>query len=357
MNIKKENLNLLISTLIFSAILFMSIGYSALNKDLTISGDATVLAAQGIKITNITLKEVTNGGYETYSSSLTYNSTNMFVTLPNANSTVTYLIEVTNSDNIYYHLNSIIETSNSNNNIGYEIVDKEAQYFLENSVSELEIKFYHKNTSITETNISLNLNYQFSEVNYRKIDYIRTTGTQWMYTGLMNTGDYIFEDEFLITDTGSGNSTGSWIIGGRVNPDYSLGIFVNNTQVIGAYGTTTQIMTPKVEENKWYEMYFSRERLTIGGINYNLQGEALIPESQIAEIILGGNLLAYDGVSRDNRNMLGMRKYFKVTDATDGTVLRYYIPVMLNDTGKIGYWDEINSQFHENDGTGEFLYP
>ncbi len=353
----KDTLNFLVLAIIFSSVIFMSIGYSALNKDLTISGDATILAAKGIKITDITLLEVTNGGYETYSSTLTYNSSNIFVSLPNPDSTVTYLIQVTNNDNIYYHLNSVIESSISSSNIAYEITNKEAQYFLENSITELEIKFYQKNTPVIDTELSLVLNYEFTEVNYRKIDYIRTTGTQWMYTGLMNTGDYIFEDEFLITDTGSGNSTGSWIIGGRVNPNYSLGIFVNNTQVIGAYGTTTQIMTPKINENVWYEMYFSREKLTIGGTVYNLQNEALIPDDQVAEIILGGNLLAYDGVSKDDRNMIGMRKYFKVTDATNGNLLRYYIPVTLNDTGAIGYWDEINNEFYENDGTGEFLYP
>ncbi len=350
------NFNLLFIFLMFISIMFISIGYSALNTELTISGEALVLA-KGVKITDITLKEATNGGYETYSSLFTGNTSNFFITLPNLDSTVTLLIEVTNYDDIYYHLNSITESTVPSGDIGYEIVDKEAQYFLENSVTVLEIKFFHKNSTVTSTDIVLNLNYDFTEVNYRKIDYIRTTGTQWMYTGLLNTGDYIFEDEFLMIDTGEGNNSGSWIIGGRVDPNYSLGVFVNNIQVIAAYGTTTQVLSPKVSENLWYELYFSRERLTIGGIDYNLTGEKIIPEEKQAEIILGGNLLAYDGVSADNRNMQGMRKYFKVTNAENGELLRYFIPVMLNGTNEIRYWDEITNEFYDNDGTGEFLYP
>ncbi len=357
MKIKMNNLNLFVTFIIFSAIIFMSIGYAALNTELTISGEATVLASKGIKITNITIKETTNGGYETYSSTFSPNSSDFFVTLPNINSSITFLIEVTNDDDIYYHLDLITENNLSNSNIGYEIIDKEAQYFLENSIAELEIKFFHKNTSLTDTNLTLSLEYLFKEVNYRKLEYIRSTGTQWMYLDLMNTGDYIFEDEFLITDTGTGNNSGSWILGGRIDPNYSLGVFVNNTQVIASYGTSSQVMTPNVLENVWYEMYFSRERLTIGGTDYNLTGEAIIPEEKQAELILGGNLLAFDGVSADNRNMQGMRKYFKVTDATTGNLLKYYIPVILNDTNEIGYWDEVNGQFHANNGTGEFLYP
>ncbi len=353
---KKKKLKFLLIVVIFISILFMSVGYSALNTELTISSEA-IVTSQGIKITNVALKEATNGGYETYSPTLTRDSSNFFVTLPNSDSTATFLIEVTNEDDIYYHLDFINETVLSNSNIGYDIVDKEAQYFLENSVTELEITFFHKNGAVTNPDVTLSLEYSFSEVNYRKIDYIRTTGTQWMYTGLMNTGDYIFEDEFLITDVGTGNNTGSWVIGGRVNPNYSLGVFVNNNNIIAAYGTTTQVLSPKINENIWYELYFSRERLTIGGINYNLTGEKLIPETYQAETILGGNLLAYDGVSRDDRNMKGHRKYFKVTDATTGLMLRYYIPVKLNNTNEIGYWDEINNQFYGNDGEDEFLYP
>ncbi len=354
---KTKSLNLLLVFIVFFSVIFMSIGYSALNRNLTISGEAIVYLPPGIRVTNVSLKEATNGGYETYSSSVTGYSSNMFVTLPNANSTVTLIIEVTNNDDIYYHLNSITEIDSSNSDIGYEIVDKEAQYFLENSVTELEIKFFHKNATVTSTDLALNLSYDFTEVHYRKLDYIISDGTQWMYTGLMNTGNYIFEDEFLITDIGEGNNTGSWIIGGRANPSYTLGVFVNNTQVIAAYGTISQNMTPKILENQWYEMYFSMERLTIGGTNYNLTGEKEIPEAYIAELILGGNLLAFDGVSVDDRNMQGYRKYFKVTNGDTGELLRYYVPVKINNTNEIGYWDEVNNVFRRSDGIEEYIAP
>ncbi len=116
-------------------------------------------------------------------------------------------------------------------------------------------------------------------------------------------------------------------------------------------------MTPGVVINKWYEMYFSMDRLTIGGVDYNLTGEREIPEAYKAELIIGGNLLAYDGVSVDNRNMQGKRKYFKVTNAVDGTVLRYYVPAKLDSTGEVGMWELVEDKFYGNDGTGIFLAP
>ncbi len=189
---------------------------------------------------------------------------------------------------------------------------------------------------------------------YEAIEYIESYGGQYIETGLMNTGDYIFEDEFLITDLGVGNNTGSWIVGGRVNPSYSLGVFVNNSQVIAAYGSITKTLYPGIKEDVWYTMYFSRFQLTIGGRNYVVPGQLLIPEEYEAEIIIGGNLLAYDGVSVDNRNMRGQRKYFKITDANTGEVLRHYIPAELIETGEIGMWELIEGKFYGNDGTGEF---
>ncbi len=188
---------------------------------------------------------------------------------------------------------------------------------------------------------------------YEELEYIESFGGQYINTGLLNTGDYIFEDEFFITSTDL-TSTGFWLVGGRVNPNYSLGVFVNSSQIIGAYGTLTQTMYPKVSTNVWTTMYFSRFELNIGGTNYNLKGQTLIPEEYEGEIVLGGNQVAYDGVSKDNRNMIGKRKYFKVTDATTGELIRHYIPVRLNLTGEVGMWDLVEGKFYGNDGTGEF---
>ncbi len=191
---------------------------------------------------------------------------------------------------------------------------------------------------------------------YDPIEYIESDGDQYINTGIYNTGDYIFEDEFLITDLGLSNNDGSWIVGGRVNPNYSMGVFVNTSQVIGAYGAITKTMYPGIKKDTWYKMYFSRFKLTLNTTNYVVNGQLLIPEEYKGEIVIGGNQIAYDGVSRDTRNMKGKRKYFKITDATTGELIRHYVPVQLSD-GEVGMWELVEDKFYGNDGEGSFTLP
>ncbi len=353
-----DTMKIVMMCLVFICVLFMSIGYASLNTELTISGDAVVKAPTGIKITNISLLSSEGGAYATYIPTFTDSMSNISASLPNQDSKITFTVEITNYSDVYYHLNEVRENSNDNSNITYEIKDEEIIYLPGNSTVEVEISFYYINSITSATDISLSSVYMFKDILYQKLEFIESDGGQYIETELYNTGNYIFEDEFLITNLGIGNNTGSWIVGGRVNPNYSLGVFVNSSpQVIAAYGTITQVMSPGVVINEWYEMYFSMDRLTIGGVDYNLTGEKLIPEAYQAEIIIGGNLLAYDGVSVDNRNMQGKRKYFKVTNAADGTVLRYFVPAKLDSTGEVGMWELVEDKFYGNDGTGVFLAP
>ncbi len=222
--------------------------------------------------------------------------------------------------------------------------------------SSLDIGVYDVTCTVTSVaGLSSFISTTFEVVQtYEALEYIESFGDEYIETGLMNTGDYIIEDEFLITDLGVGNSTGSWIVGGRMNPNYSFGVFANNTQVIAAYGSLTKTLLPGIKENVWYTMYFSRFELNIGGRNYVVPGQLLIPKDYEAEVIIGGNLLAYDGVSRDNRNMVGKRKYFKISDANTGELLRHYIPAKLIGTGEIGMWELVEGKFYGNDGSGEF---
>ncbi len=354
--INKKNYNLLYVVgliVVFISILSVSIGYSALNINLTISGDASVTLEKDINITNVVASSMVGGAFETSNSVHTGNSSNIFVTLPNIDSEATFKIEVTNNSDFYLHLTTYTVLGVTNNgSIGYEIIDKEAQYFLENSITEFEIRFFHIGDTVTNTEFNLNLEYEFDFVEYRKLDYITGTGTQWIDTGLMNTGDYIFETEVRQHSFTKGD--GGWIISGRTTASYTLGVFFGTNGLFNGYGGTTTGLAPKPVFNVWYDIYFSRFNLYLNNVSYNVMGKQIIPEAYATTIRLGGATAGWTG-GQDLRHFAGDIKFLKVTNADDGAKLRYFIPVRLNDTGEIGYWEEISGVFYANDGTGEFL--
>ncbi len=125
----------LITFIIFVFITFMSIGYSALNSNLSITADAIVEIQREIKITDMKVLSVEEGAYTTYNPTFTNSTSNISVTLPNENSTITIVVEVSNNTNDNYHLDIIEGSTNNNLNITYEILNKEILYCNPNSVT------------------------------------------------------------------------------------------------------------------------------------------------------------------------------------------------------------------------------
>ncbi len=213
-------------------------------------------------------------------------------------------------------------------------------------------------TSNAGLSYTLNTSLTVKNLEYKILEYIESDGTQYIDTGVMNTGDYIIEDNFLITD--SSKNTGSWLFSGRTVFDYSLGVHISSTQVFNGYGGPSQTYTKYISDNMWYHLYFSRTKMTIWNDSttkdYPVNG-SLIPESYQATILLGGNLAGYRPGTIDNRNFVGKRKYFKITDATTGLLVRDFVPVQLTTTGEYGFWDLVEDKFYANQGTGEFISP
>ncbi len=347
-------MKIVLALTIFVCIVFMSIGYSALNAELKISGEATVRIYDKIEVTNIYVKNTANNAEEAYNSTHTVDTSNMGIILPYENSQMTLVVEITNFSNDIHHLDSVVELSNSNSDITYEIKDKEVLYFPGNSITEIEITFYYNNYTVGNNNINLNLNYNFEKISYQNLEYIVYSGNQYIDSGLVNTGNYIFETEFNLTGyTGDGG----WIVSGRVNSSHTLGVFLGTSGVFSIYGGPSVSRTPVISPNTgWHTFYFSRTQSIISGRNYYVSGQTLIDPAYAANIRIGGATIAYTG-GADTRHFIGYMKKFKITNANTGEILRYFVPAKLNDTGEVGFWDVINNEFYSNDGTEEFLAP
>ncbi len=348
MRIKIITLLLLINI----SIIFMTIGYSALNTNLSISGNANVNKPDTIKISNTTINKQVSGAYLTYTPTFTNNSTNIAVTLPNSESSIILDIEITNDTSDNYHLKDIIKTLDTNPSIEYNFINEDILFFKPNSVSNIQVEIKYKWGLGTMNNSVLNFDYIFKKVNFEKLDYIISTGTQYIDTGVSNTGDYRFESDFLITNYTQGS--GIWIFSGRKVPEYSLGIFVSHAGgVINGYGANNVYYEPKLPLNTWHSLIYSRTENKVGPYTYPVVGGKLIPEAYAANILLGGNVVNYD-LTVDTRHFSGYMKYFKITDVSTNKVIRYFIPVKMVDTNEVLYLEVIDNKFYKNIGTGIF---
>lgn len=91
----------------------ISVGYSALNSTLTISGNATARAKSDIRIIAIKATRLENGAYEKTSPRYTKHTTQIDSTLPNPNSIIEYTITIKNYSNKQYEfVSKDVEQSN-----------------------------------------------------------------------------------------------------------------------------------------------------------------------------------------------------------------------------------------------------
>ena len=119
-NKMKKHLSML---LIFITILGLSIGYSALNTDLSISGEAVIRVDDDIRIIDVKLVDQINGAYEIYNSNYSKYTSTMSVDLPNINSSITYEVTIMNDSPYKYELVNVDRESSTNSNIVYTVTN------------------------------------------------------------------------------------------------------------------------------------------------------------------------------------------------------------------------------------------
>ncbi len=116
----KNKLMVLNFVFIFIIISSISIGYSAFNTDLSISGEAIVRRNAEVRITNIEYLDTESSANENYKSQYSRNYTSMSINLPNNNNRAVYQVTVTNNSAKYFTPGNI-EIKSTNNNVKCEI--------------------------------------------------------------------------------------------------------------------------------------------------------------------------------------------------------------------------------------------
>ena len=112
--------NVLLISLCFLLVMLSSIAYSALNKQLNITGDLIVRAVKDIRITDLKLRDQVTSAYEMYNSKYTVNTVSVSAKFPTLYSAIYYNVTVTNSGDKSMKLIKL-DTSTSNNTVSYSI--------------------------------------------------------------------------------------------------------------------------------------------------------------------------------------------------------------------------------------------
>ena len=327
--------------LIIITILGLSIGYSALNTDLSISGEAKVKVDNDLRITNVKLKSQINGAYEEYNYDYSIDTTSFYLNLPNINSTITYEITVENDSPYKFRLSNIERDGNVN--IVYTIPNLTNNDVIE----EKEIKTYIIQISSTKNSTSglLSLKYNFeryySNVNLGKFakkiiddnggsDYIKSKGIpDYNAVSKANEGIYSISD----------NDGISYYFRGIVDNNYvSFAGFIWRIIRVNGDGTVRMILEDTINDGMTYE-FFSQTTSKL-----NMYYKNSINENEVKYVTdkwYKDNLISYEDMISNSAYCEQARVAYNDTYASGSganmQLYTEYVPRLTCDTDKNGY--------------------
>lgn len=174
---------------------------------------------------------------------------------------------------------------------------------------------------------------------YTQLEYIESTGTQYIDTGVVPDSNTKVECDFLAKTLDCG------VFGARI--DYNSNAFTLFWSVTNAaaieIGNTFFALGPKATVGKRYVVEMS-------ATSFKLDGETLQTYSQTA-IAPGVPIYIFWSSGASFSKLSGRVYGFKIYK--NGTLVRDFIPCK-NASGAVGLWDRVHSVFYANAGTGAF---
>jgi len=180
------------------------------------------------------------------------------------------------------------------------------------------------------------------------LNYLESTGSQWVDTGIYMNSDYGVEIEARQTSTTQG--VGRYLFGDAPaqNTRYLLVVTSgNNTYRLGLENTNKDT-TVSAYDGKWHTHKVENKTYSIDGVSY-------------------GSLSVTDFTAGRTSRLFNVQTTSTLTDNTwqvrsckqydnNGRIIAHLIPALRTYDNKPGMYDLINRKFLTNGGTGEFIY-
>lgn len=186
--------------------------------------------------------------------------------------------------------------------------------------------------------------------NYTAIDYLESTGTQYIDTGYIPNEKTKFDITFAANSANAGIDCP--LFGVRAS-DYSNS-YLFWCHAEGFSGGASQIIFNGTKSNVGYFTVDKKYNIVIQNGSYSINGTT----SSFTSVSAGTpnkNLILFglsNGGNIDGRKFAGRLYAFKIWD--NGTLVRDYIPAIRNSDGVAGLYDKVEGKFYTNSGTGSF---
>ena len=175
-------------------------------------------------------------------------------------------------------------------------------------------------------------------INY--LNYIQSTGTQYIDTGITGNSNIKVQIKFEMTEV-----TGYSIIGYYVSGTESLRLFNYFSQCYLDFGneSSNRIFGGSLPINQLFEIEFGNFYVKNLQTESNIiSGNTVASFSQNQSICICGNLQFSKG------------KFYYVKIYNDDVLVRDYAPC-LDENGVVCLYDKVNKEYAYNSGTGEFI--
>lgn len=176
--------------------------------------------------------------------------------------------------------------------------------------------------------------------NYSKLDYIESTGTQWINTGISPTADLVVD----ITFTPTGGLSENCIFGSKWDAAGFFLMFYQNKVRWHSGNTVIDIGSYKAGDRISFTC--ANNYVVVNGTKYdNVAANANTTDS--IQILGSMN----QGTNSDNYKGIGKLELVRIQN--DSGVLREYVPAM-SPAGVAGLYDLVTDVFYPNAGSGTF---
>lgn len=173
---------------------------------------------------------------------------------------------------------------------------------------------------------------------YTRLEYIESTGTQYIDTGVRPTVNTSFQFGIYMLE-----QTGGAIVGNVVNDDNDYRIFNYSGEIYWDFGSGRLIGTGgSFPANKKFDF-------KVGNNYVNRNGERILTGSKVTDFTADSNILVFRGEQEGNSK--GRIYYLKIWGGS--AVVRDFVPCR-NAAGRVGLWDSASGAFYGNAGTGDF---
>ena len=176
---------------------------------------------------------------------------------------------------------------------------------------------------------------------YKRLEYIQSSGTQYINTGFAPNQDTRVVVEMQLTDSTLEQTP---FMARKASQEKSFGIFLRSAGWAVDYGTLRLNFSSKITATERLSLDFDKTKVT-------MNGETLTFSTQ--EFLAPVNLFLFVRNTNGTLNHYAIAKLYFCRIYDNGTLIRDYIPCQTS-SGDIGLWDDVNGVFYGNAGTGTF---